>query len=115
MSESQAEPTVDTEARRAALEILATLANVKKIAADRLLRPAGIPDPLIQRFLKGKDATTGEALSKRQAASLIFDELARNGQDHAVIRKLLDIAADWTSFELAHSAGSVQPRAKERY
>ena len=45
--------------------------------------------------------TTGEALSKRQAASLIFDELAQEGQDRAVDRKLLDIAANWTAFELA--------------
>ncbi len=30
------------EARKLALEVIATLVNVKKIAADRLLRPAGI-------------------------------------------------------------------------
>lgn len=101
MNEQPTEPVVATEARKAALEIVATLVNVKKLAADRLLRPAGIPDPLIRYFLKGKDATTGEALSKRQAASAIFDELAQDGQDRAVIPKLLDIAADWTAFELA--------------
>ncbi len=64
MSEPETGPSFDTEARKAALEILATLVNVKKIAADRLLRPAGILDPLIRRFLKGKDATTGEALEE---------------------------------------------------
>ena len=99
--EEKIEVSVDTEARNAALEIVATLAHVKKIAADRLLRPAKVPDPLIKRFLKGKDATTGEALSKRQAASLILDELAQAGGEHEVVRNLLNIAAGWDSFELA--------------
>ena len=55
--------TSGVDARKLALEVMATLVNVKRIAADRILPPAGIPDVLIKRFLKGKDATTGETLT----------------------------------------------------
>jgi hypothetical protein len=116
MIEEKIDVSVDTEARKAALEILATLVYVKKIAADRLLRPARVPDPLIKRFLKGRDATTGEALSKRQAASLILDELAQAGAEHEVVRSLLNIAADWVSFELAqdeYKARAVVQKARQ--
>lgn len=44
--------TSGVDARKLALEVMATLVNVKRIAADRILRPAGIPDVLIKRFLK---------------------------------------------------------------
>jgi hypothetical protein len=89
------------DARKLALEALATLVNVKRIAADRLLRPAGIADRHIKIFLKGKDTTTGDSLTKRQAGALIFDELSRSGQEGPVIRALIDIVADWKAFDLA--------------
>jgi hypothetical protein len=83
---------VNIDARKLALEAMATLVNVKRIAADRLLRPAGIPDALIRQFLKGRDTTTGDALTKRQAgafrccfgATHLVGELPRsNGQTTA--------------------------------
>jgi len=49
MDEGSAEAGV--EARKLALEAIATLVNVKKIAADRLLRPAGISNALISQFI----------------------------------------------------------------
>ena len=49
MKEPITEPAINTETLKAALEIVAILINVKKIAADRLLRPAGILDALIRR------------------------------------------------------------------
>ncbi|MBK3662591.1 hypothetical protein JJE66_15235 [Bradyrhizobium diazoefficiens] len=116
MTDESFSASMDTEARKAALEIIATLVYIKRIAADRLLRSANVPDDLIKRFLKGKDATTGGALSKRQAASLILDELAQTGQDGVVIRNLLKIAADWTAFELAqdeYKARAVVQKARE--
>lgn len=54
MTEEGSSSSMDTEARKAALEIVATLVYVKKIAADRLLRPASIPDDLIKRFPKAR-------------------------------------------------------------
>ena len=61
-------PSLDADARRLVLETIATLANIKRIAADQLLRPAGVPEDLMQRFLTERDATTGQALTKRQGA-----------------------------------------------
>jgi hypothetical protein len=107
---------VNVDARKLALEAMATLVNVKRIAADRLLRPAGIPDALIRQFLKGRDTTTGDALTKRQAGASILDELEREGKDGAVVRALLGIAADWTSFDLAqdeYKARAVVQKARE--
>lgn len=104
------------EARKHALEALATLVNIKRIAADRILRPAGISDPLITRFIKGKDASTGEALTKRQAGALILEELARDGRDGAVIRKIIEIASNWDAFDLAqdeYKARAVVQKARD--
>ncbi len=114
MDEGSAEAGV--EARKLALEAIATLVNVKKIAADRLLRPAGISNALITQFIKGKDATTGDALSKRQAGALIFEDLMRDGHDGPAIRKLIDIAAGWDAFDLAqdeYKARAVVQKARE--
>jgi len=116
MNEHEPEKAIDVDSRKAALEVLATLVNVKKIAADRLLRPAGVPDPLIARFLRGKDATTGEPLSKRQAGASILTELAQRSEDGAIVRKLLNIVAEWNSFELAqdeYKARAVVQKARE--
>jgi len=104
------------EARKHVLEALATLVNIKRIAADRILRPAGIPDPLITRFIKGKDASTGEPLTKRQAGALILEELARDGRDGAVIRKIIEIASNWDAFDLAqdeYKARAVVQKARD--
>lgn len=108
--------TSGVDARKLALEVMATLVNVKRIAADRILRPAGIPDVLIKRFLKGKDVTTGETLTKRQAGALILEELARDGNDSSTIRKLIDIAASWNAYDLAqdeYKARAVVQKARE--
>jgi hypothetical protein len=116
MSDNDNNHPVNVDARKLALEAMATLVNVKKIAADRLLRPAGIPDALIRQFLKGRDATTGDALTKRQAGALILDELEREGKDGAVVRALLGTAADWTAFDLAqdeYKARAVVQKARE--
>jgi hypothetical protein len=104
------------DARKLALEAIATLVNVKRIAADRILRPAGIPDSHIRRFLQGRDATTGQPLTKRQAGALILEELAREGREAGTIRKLIDIAASWDAFDLAqdeYKARAVAQKARE--
>lgn len=107
---------LDTETRRLALEAIATLVYVKKIAADQLLRPAGVPKDLIHRFLEERDPVTGDRLTKRQGGAIILDELARSGEDRAVIRKIIDIAASWTSFHLANNeydARAIVQKARE--
>jgi hypothetical protein len=51
--------------------------------------------------VQGRDTTTGEALTKRQAGTIILEELNLEGKDDAVIRKIIDLAADWEAFDLA--------------
>jgi hypothetical protein len=115
MSEA-AEHTLNADARRTALEVMATLVNVKRLAADHLLRPAGVPQPLIHKFVSGRDPTTNEAMTKRQSGAFILEELARIEKDGAFVRKLLDIAANWNSFYLAadeFKARAVSQKARE--
>jgi hypothetical protein len=83
----------DADACRLALDVIATLANVKKTAADQLVRPAGVPGDLIRRFLKDTNPVTGEKRSKREAGAAILEELAKNGQEMVVVRKLIALAA----------------------
>ncbi len=116
MSEYEPFWPIDADARRVALEAIATLANVKRIAADQVLRPVGIPDDLIRRFLRERDATTHEPLTKRQGGALILDELAQQGQDRVAIRKLIELAAGWDAFHLAqdeYKARAVVQKARE--
>ena len=106
----------DADARRLALEAIATLAYVKKIAADQILRPAGVPEALIRQFVKGRDPATGDALTKRQGGAMILDELAKSGADRDVIRKVVENAATWTGFHLANNeyeARAVVQKARE--
>jgi hypothetical protein len=118
MSTSEGPTThpLDSDSRRTALEAMASLVNVKRLAVDHLLRPAGIPQPLISKFVNGRDLATNEPLTKRQSAALILEELAREGNDGTVVRKLLRIAADWNSFHLAadeFKARAVTQKARE--
>jgi len=108
--------TPDADARRLALEAIATLTYVKRTAADQLLRRAGVPEDLIRRFLTERDPATGEKRSKRDAGALVLDELARAGRDHEVVRNLVAIAADWSAFHLAqdeYKARAVVQKARE--
>lgn len=115
MSETSQSPDVDD--RRLALEIVSTLVNHKKIAAERVLAPSGVPAELTHRFLTEKDPTTGAKRTKREAAVVIFDALATSGDETAVIRRMIDLAAGWSDFHLAQDefrARSVAQKARER-
>jgi hypothetical protein len=87
--------------RRLALEIIATLVNIKRVSADQLLRRANVDENLIRRFLTDRDPATGAKASKRVAGAMVLDELAKEGRDLAVIGKLIEIAAGWAAFHLA--------------
>ncbi len=110
------EPTPAADARRLAIEVIATLVNVKKTAAEQLLTRAEVPNDLIRRFLTERDPTTGEKRSKREAGTVVLEELVRNGADAPVIRKLISIAAQWDAFHLAqdeYKARAVVQKARE--
>jgi hypothetical protein len=102
MPQHDGSPPLDADARRLALEVISTLVNIKRIAADRVLRPAGVPDNLIRRFVTDRDATTNEPITKRQGGELILDELTRLNQDRIVVRRLVENAAKWDAFHLAN-------------
>src|SRR5579862_1272289 len=107
---------VDTDARRLALEVIATLVYVKKTAAEQVLRPAGIPEDLIRRFLTERDVSTGDRRSKREAGASILDELAKQERERTIVRNLIDLAADWENFHLAQDefkARAVVQKARE--
>ncbi|HEX7711734.1 MAG TPA: hypothetical protein VF418_12450 [Sphingomonadaceae bacterium] len=108
--------SVDADARRLALEAIATLVYVKKTAAEQVLRRADVPEDLIRRFLTERDPATGEKRSKRDAGAMVLDELLRRGEIDAVVRKIVDIAASWTSFHLAqneYQARAVAQKAQD--
>lgn len=110
------DPLPDADARRLALEIIATPVNVKRTAAEQLLRPAGVNNVLIQRFLTERDTATGDKRSKREAGVVILDELAYSGDDASVVKALITIAADWNKFHLAqdeYKARAVVQKARE--
>jgi hypothetical protein len=92
---------IASEARRLALEIIAALVNVKGIAAERVLRPAGVPDDLIIRFLNDRNPTTGRKATKREMGVILLDEATKRGSERAITDKLIEIAADWSDFHLA--------------
>lgn len=107
---------IDTDARRLALEVIATLVYVKKTAAEQVLRPAGIPEDLIRRFLTERDASTGDRRSKREAGASILDELAKQERERTIVRNLIDLASDWENFHLAQDefkARAVVQKARE--
>ena len=116
-SQSQTvDPRPDADARRLAVEAVASLVHIKKTAADQMLRKAGVAEPLILRFLTERDPATGEKRSKRDSIALILEDLAKEGADHAVVRAIVDIAADWTAFHLAqdeYHARAVVQKARE--
>jgi len=90
------------EGKRVAIETIATLVNIKNVMGDLLLRPAGIPPELYHPLLYQRDASTGRPLSKRQIAPLILAEVEKRPDFTVIIRNLIEIAASWTSFELAY-------------
>ncbi|USQ96519.1 hypothetical protein [Caulobacter sp. RL271] len=113
---SEASPFIDADARRLALEAIATLVNIKRMAAERLLVPAGVPADLIKRFLNERDPATNGKRSKREAGAVVLDALGELELEGQVVRRIIEIAADWQDFHLAqdeYRARSVVQKARE--
>jgi hypothetical protein len=70
--------------------------------ADLILRPAGVPPEIYQPLLYKRDEITGRQLSKRQIAPLIISGIESRPDCSGIIRRIIEIAADWSSFHLAH-------------
>jgi hypothetical protein len=66
--------------------------------------------------LTERDATTGDALTKRQGGALILDELTQRGSDREAVRQLVELASKWDAFHLAqdeYKARAVVQKARE--
>lgn len=91
---------VGVEDRKVAVEIIASLVNLKHTMFELVLKPAGVSPAIYQPVFRMQDET-GKAISKRKAAPLLLDRLGE--QEAGVIRRLIEIAANWPSerFHLA--------------
>ena len=92
------------EAQKLANEIIATLVNIKNTMSELILKPSGIPIEIYQPLLNRRDEITGKVLSKRQIAPLILDAIENRDDYNEIIRKMIEIAANWNrnKFHLAH-------------
>jgi len=104
-----------TDERKVAMEAIATLCHVKRVMADLLLRPAGVPEDVYRSLLYRRDET-GRLLSKRQIAPLIIEGCDRQHGAQQSIRRIIEIAATWSSFHLAddeYAARATVQKARE--
>src|SRR5260370_21583448 len=92
---------VGIEERKVATEAIATLIHIKSTVAELLLKPAGVPSEIIRQFLYRRDDANGRTLSKRQIAPLILNALEDRVDYQRIVRSLVEIAAQWTKFDLA--------------
>lgn len=84
-----------------AIEVIATLVHIKVTMAELILKPAGIPSEVYQPLLYKRDEATGRALSKRQMAPLLLERLEEKADFNIILRSIIEIAANWSSFHLA--------------
>lgn len=103
---------IGTEERRLVIEIITTLANLKNVMSDLILRPAGVPDNIYLDLRNRKDSVTGAPLTKRQMAPLILSSIDERDDCEQIIKNIIEIASNWTNFHLAHdeyaARGTVQ-------
>ena len=92
---------ISTEERRVANEAICTLVNIKRTMAELLLKPAGVPREIYAPLLTRRDEVTGKLLTKRQMAPLILEALEKLQDGHRIIRTIVKLASEWTSFHLA--------------
>lgn len=93
---------ITVEERRLAMEVIAKLVHMKRPMAELILEPAGVPRDIYTPLLYKREEGTGRIMSKRQIAPLILDALENRGDCRDVIRSIIEIAASWNKFHLAH-------------
>ena len=85
--------------RRVAVELIATLANLKNVMVDLIFKPAGVSSEVYRPLMARRDEATGWLLSKRQIAPLLIDALDKQRDGPEAIRRIVEIGTRWTSFE----------------
>lgn len=104
-----------TDEHRLAIEAIATLCHIKRTMVELLLKPAGVPEDVYRPLLYSKDET-GRVLSKRQIAPLILEGCKNRVDGKQAIRRVVEIAATWSSFHLAddeYAARATVQKARE--
>jgi hypothetical protein len=104
-----------TDERKVAMEAIATLCHIKRVMVDLLLKPAGVPENLYQSLLYRRDEA-GRLLSKRQIAPLIVEGCEKHPGAQGAVRRIVEIAATWSSFHLAdneYAARATVQKARE--
>jgi hypothetical protein len=105
-----------TEERRLVIEIISTLVHIKRTMIEFILKPAGVPKEIYQPLLYKLDEATGHPISKRKIAPLIVKALDEKNDCQGVIRRIVEIAANWSSFHLAddeYAARATVQKARE--
>lgn len=102
--------------RRLAIEVIATLVHIKRVMAELILKPAGVPQEAYGPLLYRRDEATGKILSKRQIAPLILEAIDKAPNSRGIFRRLVEIAAGWTSLHLSddeYAARATVQKARE--
>src|SRR5947209_3419 len=105
-----------TEERKVAIEAITTLVKIKHVMVELILKPAGVPSEIYRPLLYAKDASTGWVLSKRQLAPLIIEDVEKRADCSDIIRAIVEIAANWSSYQLAddeYQARATVQKARE--
>ena len=105
-----------TDERRVAIEAISTLVHIKRTLIELILKPAGVPPVLAERLFARRDPNTNKALTKRQVAPLLLDELDKSPEDRSSIRAIVKIASEWNAFHLAdneYAARATVQKARE--
>jgi hypothetical protein len=84
--------------------------------AELLLKPAGVSREIYASLLTRRDDITGKSLTKRQMAPLIIEAIEKSPDGQRIIRNIVKIASEWTSFYLAdneYEARATVQKARE--
>lgn len=95
-------PEIGVEGKEVIIEAISTLVHIKATMVDLLLKPAGVPPEVYRDLLYKRDEVSGYTLSKRKIAPLIVERLEKQAGGKLVLRKLIEVVANWRSFHLAH-------------
>jgi hypothetical protein len=93
---------IGVEGKRIAMEAISTLVHIKATMVELLLKPAGVPREAYEDLLYKRDEVSGYTLSKRNIGPLILERVEKRAGGHHIIRTLIEIVANWSSFHLAH-------------
>lgn len=91
---------LSTEARRTAVEVMASVPWLKGDLIEKILRPAGVPHDVCIRHLNRIDELSGKKVTKRAAAPHILAEMEARGEGMRFVRAVIEIGAKWTDFHL---------------